>query len=112
MMPLGGIIDDSRAMLQIVASRIGDPRGVIYDCNVYGTGQISVSLSLINTVNTRSGLVEWSTRRSTTLLRSSLALIYEARMEISEATNRLVYNANNEFKVLWYRPSEQIDRTR
>ncbi len=63
------IIDNSKAMLQIVASRTDESRGVIYDRNMYmfivRAGQISVRLSVIITVNTRSGRVEWSTRRST-----------------------------------------------
>ncbi len=35
MMPLKIIVDNSRVILQIVASLTDDPRGIFYDCNMF-----------------------------------------------------------------------------
>ena len=50
------IIDDSRMMLQIVAALNDDPRGIIYDCNMFivqatgpsDTGQKSMEMPCKN----------------------------------------------------------------
>jgi len=45
------IIDDSRVMLQIVASLTNNTRGVIYDCNMFTAQATSCSISITDDRN-------------------------------------------------------------